>query len=304
MTSHPSKQDEKASSAGDIIAAGEKGMLYRRTWRNWFFLASVLILTTIGLASAIPPLVSERIFRPWPWIKTDLVLVVGLSLMVLAFVGYLTLQQRLVLRMHNRLQQLTEEVEKRMQQHTERLYALANISHIMGTETNLQSVFQSITNICAETFNCHRASLMLFDAENQDLVVRSVSGQYDSSMLGSHQRIGEGIAGWTAAHREPILLQSPDDCARYPDLKFVNQSLTSAMVVPIFVREEIVGVINICSTSPDVAYSREDLRALQIFAENAGACIRHAEHVNWMRQMLQQMEISKQKVQKDYIIYE
>jgi transcriptional regulator with GAF, ATPase, and Fis domain len=304
MTSRPCKQDKKVSLAEDIIAANEKGMLYRRTWRNWFFLASVLVLTTIGLASAIPPLVSERIFRPWPWIKTDLVLVVGLSLMVLAFVGYLTLQQRLVLRMHTKLQQLTEEVEKRMQQHTERLYAIANISHIIGAETNLQSIFQSITNICAESFNCHRTSLMLLDEDGQDLVVRSASGQYDPGILEAHQKIGEGIAGWAAAHREAILLQSPDDCARYPDLKFDNPLLTSTMVVPIYVREEIVGVINVCSKSPDIRYNREDLRALQIFAENVGACIRHAEHVNWMRQMLQQVEVPKQKKQKSYIVRE
>ena len=47
-----------------------EGKLYRSTWRNWFFLACVLLLTIIGLASAIPPLLSDRIVNPWPWIKT------------------------------------------------------------------------------------------------------------------------------------------------------------------------------------------------------------------------------------------
>jgi hypothetical protein len=33
----------------------------------------------------------------------------------------------------------------------------------------------------------------------------------------------------------------------------------------------------------------EDLRALEVFAENAGTCIRQAERSEWMRQTIEQM---------------
>ncbi len=105
-------------------------------------------------------------------------------------------------------------------------------------------------------------------------------------MIDMRQKVGEGIAGWVAAHREPILLRDVGDCARYPDLKFNYPSLTSTMVVPILLRDEIVGVINVTSNSPDITYDDDDLRAFQVFAENAGACIRHAEHVHWLKQMI------------------
>ena len=290
MKVHTAEKKKRATPDRDILGDDARGALYRRTWRNWFFLSGVLILTTIGLASSIPPLLNERITRFWPWGKTDLVLLVGLSLTVLAFVGYLTQQQRVVLLVHKRLQQFKEDYGKQMEQHTERLYALANISHIMGTETDLQSIFQSITRICAETFDCHRASLMLLDKEQKDLVVRSVYGQYDTNMLDTRQKVGEGIAGWAAAHRTPLLLTGPDDYDKYPDLKFTNRSLTATMVVPIFVRDELVGVINVASKSLGASYDGNDMRALQVFAENAGMCIRHAEQVHWLRQMIPNLE--------------
>jgi len=60
-----------------------------------------------------------------------------------------------------------------------------------------------------------------------------------------------------------------------------------AIVVPIQVRDEMVGVINIASEKPGSTYDEEDLRALQVFAENVGSCIRHAEQAEWMRQIIQ-----------------
>ncbi|MCX5752387.1 MAG: GAF domain-containing protein [Candidatus Krumholzibacteria bacterium] len=298
MPPSDAKSRIESIEANNLVTPADRDTLYRHTWRNWFLLAGVLVLTSIGLASAIPPLLSERHFNPWPWMKTDLVLLVGLSLTVLVFVAYLTQQQRIVMRMHKRFLALQEGYERRLVRHTARMYALASVSNIMSVETDLRSILQSITNVCAETFNCHRSSLMLLDAQKNELVVRSVSGHSDLNMLDMRQKVGEGIAGWSAAHREPILLRDAGDCARYPDLKFNYPSLTSTMVVPILLRDEIVGVINATSNSPDITYDDDDLRAFQVFAGNAGACIRHAEHVNWLKQMIPHLKKPLQEARR------
>jgi putative methionine-R-sulfoxide reductase with GAF domain len=261
--------------------------LYRSVWRNWFFLAAILVITTIGLGTAIPPLLTERIAHFWPWIKTELVLIAGLSLMVLIFVAYLARQQRDVIRMHRELMLMREQSEKqRLRQHANRVFALTNITHFISVETDLQNIFNRITKMCVETFSCYRASLMLFEQETKEIVVRSVCGHSDVEILNMRQRLGEGIAGYAAQHREPILLSSPSDYAKYPGLEYKDPTLTSAMVVPIILWDELVGVLNVSSRSGDIIYEPEDLLALQGFASSAGACIRHTEHMNWMRKML------------------
>jgi putative methionine-R-sulfoxide reductase with GAF domain len=286
----PRNIDGTLETGAHRVAAASRGKgLYRSIWRNWCLLAAVLLVSTIGLAAAIPPLLGERGASPWPWIKTDFVLLIGLSLIVIAFVGYLTQQQRRVIAIHRELTILREESDKRIRQHTARLFALSNISHMISVETNLQNIFDRITRMCMETFNCFRASLMCYDADRNDLTVRSVGGHSDTSILNLRQRVGEGIAGYAAQRREPILLSGPADYARYPGLQLKDPSLTSAMVVPIIVRDELVGVLNVSSRSRDVIYDENDLLALQGFASSAGACIRHTEHVNWMRRMVPQL---------------
>ena len=286
MTITTVKKPRPARSGGDSMPAFADGGFYRNIWRNWFLVAGILVLTTIGLGTAIPPLLNERIAHFWPWMKTEMVLIVGLSLVVIVFVGYLAQQQRHVIAMHRELQRVREEADARLRRNSSRVLALSSISQIISVETNLQNIFDRITTICVETFSCHRASLMLFEEPKKEIVVRSVCGHGMQEILNRRQGLGEGIAGYAAQHREPMLLSSPSDYDRYPGLEYKDPSLTSAMVVPIIVRDELVGVLNVSSRAADVIYEPEDLIALQGFASGAGACIRHTEHMNWMRKML------------------
>ncbi|MFA4947021.1 MAG: GAF domain-containing protein [Candidatus Krumholzibacteriia bacterium] len=286
MTTTTTKAPRPAKSCGKGLHVSDDRGFYRNIWRNWFLLAGIFILTTIGLGTAIPPLINESVARFWPWMKTEMVLIVGLSLIVIVFVGYLAQQQRHVIAMHKELQRVREEADARLRRHSTRVLALSSISQIISVETNLQNIFDRITTICVETFSCYRASLMLFEEEKKEIVVRSVCGHGMQEILNRRQGLGEGIAGYAAQHREPILLSRPSDYDKYPGLEYKDPSLTSAMVVPIIVRDELVGVLNVSSRSADVIYESEDLIALQGFAAGAGACIRHTEHMNWMRKML------------------
>lgn len=286
---------EKKNRQAERKSQPEKNRLHRLTWRNWFFLASVLVLTTIGLGTALPPLVSERIVKPWPWIKTDLILIAGLSITVFAFVLYLTQQQRHLLKVNRRMQQVMEDSDKRMHRYIGRLYALIKLGRTLSEGIDLPTVFNCITNMCVEAFNCHRASLMLYEPETKELALSAVSGLPVEATIDSRLHLGEGIAGWAAERGEALLLGGDDDSERYPELDLHNTTITSAMVVPITLRGELVGVINVSSTSTDIQYDKEDLGTLQVFAENTGAYIRHAEQAHWMRQTIKKLQQSRIK---------
>ena len=64
------------------------------------------------------------------------------------------------------------------------------------------------------------------------------------------------------------------------------------------VRDELVGVLNISSRAPNTIYVEEDLRALEVFAENAGTCIRQAERAEWMRQTIDRMHRQSSREQE------
>jgi GAF domain-containing protein len=168
-----------------------------------------------------------------------------------------------------------------------RLCALLRVSRIMGFHSDLQSVFDSIMASCLEGFSCDQASLMLLDSSRQRLVVRAARGHEDvSKVLGSEKQIGEGIAGWVAQNKTSLILGRAGEPTEHPELPLLSDALSAAIVVPIILREELVGVINVGSRAPGTEYNVDDLQALNVFAENAGACIRHAEQAEWMRKTI------------------
>lgn len=261
----------------------ERRIAQQRSWGNWVMLAGSYVITTSGLTLVVAVLLSDRPFTPWPWVRTDYALIGACVFMVVTLVIHLSIEQSHLQRVNARLEAFQDEVNENSRR---RLYALLNVSRFIGLQSDLQSVFESITKACIETFMCDQASLMLYDPNRKRLVVRAASGHEDvSKVLGSEKEVGEGIAGWVAKHKQALIL-GQESAAAHPELKLLSKTLCAAIVVPIILRDELVGVINISSRSPDVTYVDDDLHALKVFAENAGACIRHAEQAEWMRKTI------------------
>lgn len=270
--------------------------LDRQTWRNWFLFVGVALLTTIGLGTAVLTVGGERIQGLWPWAKTDRVLLAGLSVAILLFAGYLTQQQRQLVQLRRALLQASQEATERMRRTYDRLVALLNVSRVLATETNAQTVFDSITETCLATFDCEQATLLLLDSQSGRLEVASVSGHDDTaSALALPQTVGRSLSGWVARERRPLVLGKEVDLNRYPGLQLEPPIPTRAMVAPIVMRGDLVGVLSVSSSSPVADYNEEDLQALLLFAESVGICCRHAEQTNWMRQTIQRLDQALQE---------
>ncbi len=258
----------------------------RRSWGNWALLAATTLITTTGLGLAITTLLPNRLVNPWPWVRTDVTLVSACILLVITMVIHLTREQRNLNRINQEIREFENEVNEASRR---RMYGLLNVSRIMGVHNKPEFVFDCIAKSCVEAFPCDRASLMLYDDKSKKLVVRAAWGGDITKMMGAEQAIGEGVAGWAAQNKRAIILGREKEFKENPALKLTSASLVAAMVVPIILREELVGVINVSSQSADVEYHDDDLQALQVFAENAGACIRHAEQAEWMRQAMENL---------------
>jgi uncharacterized protein YigA (DUF484 family) len=263
--------------------------LDRRIWANWLLITGMCVVITLGLAAGLLPLLRAHADSPWPWPKTETSLIVALAVAVFVLTAFLTWQQRRLNRLRSELEVTREAALAGMRRHYDRLMALLSVSQIMVSETDVQTIFDTITNTCMRTFDCEQVSLMIVDSQSTEveLVVRSAAGHTDrDAILGARHRLGEGVSGCVAESREPLVLGPNPIPARLVGIEHQAASLTAAMIVPILVRSELVGVLNVGTRRPEARYDDEDLRALQVFAENAGTCIRHAEQSHWMRQTI------------------
>jgi len=280
--------DAKTNNA---FIGGVQLRIKHSSYMNWSLIAIVVLLTLVSIVSVLPPVLSSHLSEIWFFSKHQMVVIVGLSLTLVLLAGLAHQMRYLrVLREHFALVQKNER--DRSERQTARLYALLNMGRVMVTQSDLQTVFDAITKLCVDAFDCERASLMIYDKDADVLEVRALSGKhFAEGVLGTRQPVGKGIAGWVAQKREPLLLTPASSSV--PGLELIKKDVSSAMVVPVILRDELVGVINVSARAPHVDFDHDDMRALQAFAENVGAAIRHAEQAEWMRATIRKLQGQK-----------
>ena len=170
------------------------------------------------------------------------------------------------------------------------LDALLNVTRIMGADTNLQNILDGITRNCLDVFDCQQVSIMLLDESTQELKVRSQAGEFREGLLGSTQKVGEGIAGKVAKEGKPVILGKVIDREEFRSLRKQTENISTAMVVPITLRASSIGVLNVTSLSHGHSYQEQDLQVLHILAEIVAICIRHTQQTQWMRETIRGMD--------------
>ena len=90
-------------------------------------------------------------------------------------------------------------------------------------------------------------------------------------------QVGQGIAGWVAEHREPVVI--PEKASKDPRFKILTElpedSYEAILSVPIISRGRVVSVINVQNRDPRVFTARE-IKAVSTIGHLVGAAIEMA----------------------------
>ena len=176
--------------------------LEMQSMRNWYLLASITAISTVGLVVTRSPFIRQSIQAFWPWARTDLVLLVGLVGMTLILILHLTLQQLKVRQLRRDFRTMEKSAHERDRKSTARLHALLNVTRMMSAVSEPDSLLEGIADVCLDIFDCQQASLMVLDPQTQTLEVKAACGHRDpEKVMQVKQKVGVGIAG----HEEVIL---------------------------------------------------------------------------------------------------
>src|SRR6185436_10556545 len=106
----------------------------------------------------------------------------------LLLIGYVAYRQTMVMR------------NRRARQHR-RLQGILTVSRTIGAENDPAQLFDAITNICRQTYDCDQVSLMKLDSQTGELLVAAASGHRNvEEVRTARVKVGEGISGWVAEH--------------------------------------------------------------------------------------------------------
>jgi DNA-binding NarL/FixJ family response regulator/GAF domain-containing protein len=161
-----------------------------------------------------------------------------------------------------------EHMDERLRLHDEVRPALAD-AH------DAAALLEEATRAIAERFQADSTSVMLIDTDGQ-LHVRGAFGLAPEVVQSAQRRIGEGIAGWVAERGEPVILRGPIDDWRF---RGVDPEARAALSVPLRLRGETIGVLNVKRRRATDLFDETHLRILESIAGDLAASLRHVQTI-------------------------
>ena len=141
-----------------------------------------------------------------------------------------------------------------------------------GTLQTIVEQFQLVTT-------ADSTAVFLWDEDAEQLAVATVMfdrdhfpSDYETSVRDTTVKLGEGIVGWTAQHREPALIGDAMTDPRAGPVAGAPLDRTSAIVVPLVADQRLLGVIRAVKMGAN-AFTSEHYRFAQTLANQASLAI-------------------------------
>jgi len=164
--------------------------------------------------------------------------------------------------------------------------ALIN-SNYADLNSLLTQILDSATKLCGG----EASSLLLVNKETQELYFEVSLGGAASEVKRFTVKMGEGIAGWVALHNRSIIVNDAesDKRHRHDIAKEVDYMSKTMMAVPMRVKDECLGVIEIINKKDSKQFTQEDLEWLEIFATQAGIAVVNARSMEKVQDKIERL---------------
>jgi signal transduction histidine kinase len=155
-----------------------------------------------------------------------------------------------------------------------RLERLQAVTDAALSQLGLEDLLAVLLPRIREILSAGTCAVLLVDERRRELVARAAVGIEEEVEQGVRIPIGGGFAGRVAAERRPVVLDHVDE-AHVLNPILIEKGIKSLLGVPLFVREEVLGVLHVGTHVPRV-FTRDDVELLQLVAERVALAIERA----------------------------
>ena len=166
-----------------------------------------------------------------------------------------------------------------------------SVSRIASAD-GFHQALDRVLDFAVEVVKCD--SCFIYVLEDEELVLRSSKNPHQELLDRLKLRVGQGITGWVAEHREPVAVFRE----AFKDPRFLRfnelpeDRYEAFLSVPLLSRGRLVGVMNLQHRDPHV-YSPRDIHLLSTMGFLAGAEIELARLESENSDLSQQLETRK-----------
>jgi phosphoserine phosphatase RsbU/P len=147
---------------------------------------------------------------------------------------------------------------------------LAEISNEVASVLDLDQLLGRIAQLTKRVIDYRTFGILLLNDANELEIKLAV--HFGEKRDLPRVKLGEGLVGYAALHREPVLVS---DVAQDPRYIRVVPDVRSELAIPMLIKDRCIGVVDLESPELD-AFSKRDVEILTLLASQAAVAIENA----------------------------
>ncbi len=164
----------------------------------------------------------------------------------------------------------------------EQFYQLArDLSDTFDLDTLLKKIGQAAEKL---TYS-GASSILLLDEDKEHLYFKTAGGEKGGLIGKMKVKVGQGIAGWVAKERKPLVVQDVAKDERFAksfdkSTGFITKSI---LCVPLILHNELIGVAEVLNKKNGAQFTPQDQEVLESLSNLAAIYITNAKFVETQR---------------------
>ena len=179
---------------------------------------------------------------------------------------------------------------ERQRQDAEAFETLAEIGREVAAVLDLDELLSRIAQLVRRLVEYRTFGILLLNEQTQELDIE-VAVKYGEKVVLPKVKLGEGLVGYAALHREPVLVP---DVSKDPRYIKVLDDVRSELVVPMLLKDRCLGVFDLESPELD-AFTKRDVEILTLLASQAAVAIENAR-------LYEEVSRTEARIEKELLI--
>jgi sigma-B regulation protein RsbU (phosphoserine phosphatase) len=155
--------------------------------------------------------------------------------------------------------------------YVEMMETLAEIGREVSSILDLDTLLTRIASLTKRIVDYRTFGILLLNEETQELEMKLAVRYGDDAAIKS-VKLGVGLIGWAAQHKEPVLVA---DVSQDPRYIHAVKDARSELVIPLLAKDRVIGVFDLESPELD-AFTKEHAELLTLLASQAAVAIENA----------------------------
>lgn len=167
------------------------------------------------------------------------------------------------------------------------------ISQSLVSKRYLEEILQLIVTMTAEAMKSKICSLMLLDAEKNELKIAATQALSSEYVNKPNIKVGESISGRAVLERRPIIIKdvTKDKSYQFPEIA-KQEGIVSMISVPMLLGDRTIGVINSYTTN-EHNFTDLEVKVIQAVANQAAVAIENTKLRQEMMEAKKELEERK-----------